>query len=195
MSPKTPDQNKEIREKTRQEIKDSAFELFAEKGFANTSVKSIAQKAGKSKGLIYHYFDSKDDILQSIFDDLTELGKQALNFSEDQSSTEKLEFMLNMIFGYIRESTEVIRLMISLALQPDAVAKLKSSIDQYNAQQIELMKPLFADLGYEDPEIEAYYLAAKLDGITLGHITLGNDYPFEAIKQKILNEYVADKKI
>jgi AcrR family transcriptional regulator len=192
MSPRTPNQNKEIREQTQQKIKDAAFELFAKKGFSNTSVRSIAQKAGKSKGLIYHYFNSKKEILHAIFDDLTELGKQALNFSDDQSSAEKLEYMLTMILGYIRESSEIIRLMISLALQPDAVAELKSSIDQYNARQIELMKPLFTDLGYEDPETEAFYLAAKLDGITLGYITLGKEYPFESVKQKILDEYVSD---
>lgn len=193
MTPRTPNKNKEIREQTRQKIQESAFELFAEKGFSNTSVRSIAQRAGKSKGLIYHYFSSKEDILHAIFDDLTELGEKALDFSEDQSSAEKLEYMLNMIFGYIRESTEIIRLMVSLALQPDAVSELKSSIDKYNAQQIEIMKPLFSDLGYDDPETEAYYLAAKLDGITLGLITLGDDYPFDTLKQKILDEYVSDK--
>lgn len=192
MSPRTPNQNKEIREKARQQIKDAAFGLFAEQGFANTSVRAIAKEANKSKGLIYHYFDGKNDILQAIFDDLASLGDQAMDFPEGLSSSEQLEYLLNMIFGYIRESTEVVRLMMSLALQPKAIATLKSSIEEYNAHQIEVMKPLFKDLGYEDPEAEAYYLAAKLDGITLGLITLRDDYPFESMKQKVLDDYVSD---
>lgn len=190
MSPKTPSQNKQIREETRQLIKDAAFELFAQQGFSDTSVRAIAQKAGKSKGLIYHYFNSKEDILQAIFDDLTALGDEAMDFPENQSPKERLQYMLEMIFSFMHESTEVIRLMTSLALQPDAVAKLKSSINNYNSHQIEVLAKLFADLGYDDPEMEAYYLGAKLDGIALGHITLGDDYPFDTIKQKILEEYV-----
>lgn len=57
MSPKTPEQNKEIREKTRQQIIDAAFEQFASEGFSKTSVAAVAKKAGVSKGLIYHYFN------------------------------------------------------------------------------------------------------------------------------------------
>lgn len=193
MSPKTPSQNQKIREETRQKIKDAAFELFAEQGFTQTSVSSIAQQAGKSKGLIYHYFDSKEEILQAIFDDLTELGDQAMDFPEGLEPKGELKYLLETIFGYIRESSEVIRLMMALALQPDAVAKLKSSIDQYNKHQLKIMTDLFTALGYDDPEAEAYYLGAKLDGITLGVITLGDDYPIETIKEKIMNEYVTTK--
>ena len=189
MAPRTPTQNEEIRQQARQQIRNAAFELFAAKGFANTSVRAIAEKAGVSKGLIYHYFEGKDDILHAIFEDLAKLGHQAMDFPEHLSSSERLHKMLNMIFGYIKQSTEVVRLMISLALQPDAVEKLKSSIDAYNERQIRVLAPLFEDLGYEGPEVEAYYLAAKLDGITLGYITLGEDYPFEMMKQKVINDY------
>lgn len=192
MSPRTPSQNKEIRQQTRQQIRDAAFELFAAKGYANTSVRSIAQKAGVSKGLIYHYFEAKDDILHAIFDDLVEMGDRAMDFDEDLSSSERLRQMLTMLFGYIKKSGEVVRLMISLALQPDAVEKLKSSIDDYNERQIKMLAPLFEDLGYEEPSTEAYYLAAKIDGITLGYVTLGEDYPFEMMKQKVINDYVPD---
>ena len=191
MAPRSNDRNQEIRKQSRRQIKDSAFELFARYGYSDTSVSGIARRAGVSKGLIYHYFSSKEEILQAIFDDLTEWGDQAMDFPENLSSRERIERMLNMIFGYIRESSEVVRLMISLALQPDAVAKLESSIREYNERQVNILTTLLSDLGYEDPETEAYYLAAKLDGMTLGYITLGEDYPFDNIKRKILNEYVS----
>ncbi|NGP75704.1 TetR/AcrR family transcriptional regulator [Balneolaceae bacterium YR4-1] len=189
MCPRSPTKNEEIRQQTRRQIRNAAFELFAAKGFAQTSVRSIAEKAGISKGLIYHYFDGKDDILHAIFNDLTEVGKEALNFPEDLSSSERLRKMLHMIFSYIEHATEVVRLMVSLALQPDAVEKLKSSIDAYNERQIRILAPLFEDLGYDNPKLEAYYLAAKLDGITLGYLTLGKDYPFAKMKEKVMNDY------
>lgn len=190
MTPRTTEQNEVIREQTRLQIQKAAFELFARKGFSETSVSSIAAKAGVSKGLIYHYFRSKKEILIAIFDDLASIGDQALDFPDELSPAGCLEQMLRMSFGFIKEQTETMKLLISLALQPDAMAELKPLIEQHSDQQVEILTQLLCKLGYEDPENEAYYLAAILDGIALGHITLKGDYPFNAITQKILDEYV-----
>jgi AcrR family transcriptional regulator len=45
----------------------AAIDLFAEKGFERTSVREIVQAAGVTKGGLYHYFDSKDDLLFEIY--------------------------------------------------------------------------------------------------------------------------------
>lgn len=194
MAPRTPEQNEEIREQTRRQIKDAAFQLFAQEGFTDTPVSSIAEAAGVSKGLIYHYFSSKEDILIGIFEDLQQLGEQMMDFSEDQSPTERMQQMLERTFYYMEQSSEVIRLMISLALQPDAVERLHPHIQKENERQVKVLSGILEQMGYEDPEQEAYYLAAKLDGIALGYISMGDDYPYQQIKQKILKEYVLDKK-
>ncbi|MFC4565387.1 TetR/AcrR family transcriptional regulator [Nocardiopsis mangrovi] len=44
-----------------------ATRLFAEKGFDRTSVQEIVHAAGVTKGAMYHYFDSKDDLLAQIY--------------------------------------------------------------------------------------------------------------------------------
>ncbi|WP_116047631.1 TetR/AcrR family transcriptional regulator [Amycolatopsis palatopharyngis] len=41
--------------------------LFAERGFDRTSVQEIVEAAGVTKGAMYHYFDSKDDLLYEIY--------------------------------------------------------------------------------------------------------------------------------
>lgn len=41
----------------------AAVELFARHGIANTSVQQIVEAAGVTKGAMYHYFRSKDDLL------------------------------------------------------------------------------------------------------------------------------------
>jgi len=48
-------------------IIESAIKLFAENGFHNTSVQEIANHAQISKGTVYLYFDSKEDLLLKIF--------------------------------------------------------------------------------------------------------------------------------
>jgi AcrR family transcriptional regulator len=48
------------------EILDAALDLFVEKGFAATRLEDVAQRAGVSKGTVYLYFDSKDDLFKSV---------------------------------------------------------------------------------------------------------------------------------
>ena len=63
MSPRSAKQFDEIRKQKKELILESALELFAENGFHATSISQIAKKAGISKGLIYNYFESKNEIL------------------------------------------------------------------------------------------------------------------------------------
>ena len=46
----------------------SATELFNDFGYTGTSINDIAKKSKLSKGILYHYFQSKDDGLFNIFD-------------------------------------------------------------------------------------------------------------------------------
>lgn len=48
------------------ELMDAALELFVEKGFAATRLDDVAKRAGVSKGTLYLYFDSKEDLLKAV---------------------------------------------------------------------------------------------------------------------------------
>jgi TetR/AcrR family fatty acid metabolism transcriptional regulator len=58
---------KEQAEETRNRIYNSAIELMEENGFGNFTIEDISKRAGVSVGAFYHYFDSKNDILEEIF--------------------------------------------------------------------------------------------------------------------------------
>lgn len=49
-------------------IRHKAVELFAQHGFANTSISLLAQHCGSSKARLYHYYTSKEAILFEVFD-------------------------------------------------------------------------------------------------------------------------------
>jgi TetR/AcrR family transcriptional regulator, fatty acid metabolism regulator protein len=51
----------------RQELLDAAVRVFARKGFRAARVDDIAEEAGAAHGLLYHYFRSKDEVLDTIF--------------------------------------------------------------------------------------------------------------------------------
>jgi AcrR family transcriptional regulator len=51
----------------RRELLDAAVRVFARKGFRGARVGDIAEEAGVAHGLLYHYFRSKDEVLETIF--------------------------------------------------------------------------------------------------------------------------------
>jgi len=54
-------------EEKRRLILDAAVRVFAQKGFHTSRVGDIAEEAGVAHGLLYHYFSSKDEVLETIF--------------------------------------------------------------------------------------------------------------------------------
>ncbi|MWB99319.1 TetR/AcrR family transcriptional regulator [Agromyces seonyuensis] len=61
------------------EVLRSAVALFAAQGYANTSVQQIVEAAGVTKGAMYHYFESKDDLLFAIYDRMLTLQQSHLD--------------------------------------------------------------------------------------------------------------------
>jgi TetR/AcrR family transcriptional regulator, fatty acid metabolism regulator protein len=51
----------------RRELLDAAVRVFARKGFSAARVGDIAEEAGVAHGLLYHYFRSKDEVLETLF--------------------------------------------------------------------------------------------------------------------------------
>lgn len=62
----------------------AAVDLFAERGYANTSVQQIVAAAGVTKGAMYHYFQSKDDLLFGIYERLLSLQRSRLDAILDE---------------------------------------------------------------------------------------------------------------
>ena len=55
-------------EDRREQIIDAAMQVFAQKGFTRATNKDIAREAGITPGLIYYYFESKEDLLKTIIE-------------------------------------------------------------------------------------------------------------------------------
>jgi AcrR family transcriptional regulator len=63
----------------RDQVSRAAVELFAEKGYANTSVQEVVARAGVTKGAMYHYYRSKDDLLFGIYERMLTLQQEHLD--------------------------------------------------------------------------------------------------------------------
>jgi AcrR family transcriptional regulator len=63
-----PNKNIERGRSTRTQLLEVATELFAERGFENTPVELVLERAGVSKGSLYHHFASKEALFEAVLD-------------------------------------------------------------------------------------------------------------------------------
>jgi len=91
----------------REQIIDTAWRLFREKGFGETTINDIIREAGISKGTFYYYFRSKDnmlDTLSDIFD--REYFRLAEKLPADMDSFDKLIMLNYEIHSFINDNID-----------------------------------------------------------------------------------------
>jgi AcrR family transcriptional regulator len=72
---------------TRQRIQDVALELFAEQGYEKTSLREIAERLEVTKAALYYHFKTKEEIIVSLFADLTKPIKDLIEWGKGQPHT------------------------------------------------------------------------------------------------------------
>src|SRR5580700_8130643 len=86
----------------RRVILDAAMRVFARQGFHTCRVSDIADEAGVAYGLVYHYFASKDQILDTLFLERWDVMLTAI--AEADASARPAREKLSAIAGFIIES-------------------------------------------------------------------------------------------
>ena len=101
-------------EEKRRLILDAAVRVFAHKGFHTSRVGDIAEEAGVAHGLLYHYFSSKDEVLETIFrvtwsDLLAEIDEIE---ASDAPARVQLERVAARLLGSWRIHPDVVRVLV-----------------------------------------------------------------------------------
>lgn len=189
MAPQKKQRAPLAQDKNRLNILKAAFELFAQKGYAQTSVDSVSVKAKVSKGLIYHYFDSKEELLKGVFLLMKEEADQLFSGMDKLPPEKLLTNMVSSSFEYITRRSKNFRLLLALTVQRDVLQGLKKEIEEMRNEWLRQLTQVFSSLGYEQPEAEAYLFCALLDGIGIGYTTVPAGYPMKEISELIMKRY------
>ncbi len=190
MSPRTAKQYDEIRQQKRRLIVEVALKLFATEGYHAASISKIAKTAGISKGLMYNYFESKEDLLIAVVDGgLDELISMFDNL-EAQLSDEGFRLMIDEMFMMVEEQKDFWNLYYSLMMQPAVMSLFEQKIKEVFPKMMAVIIPYFISKGIEDPETEAVFFFSMLDGIGFDYIVAPELFPLEKIKQRVLKMYL-----
>lgn len=87
---------KQVEDK-RQAILEATLRLISKNGFHGTAMSKVAKEAGVSAGIIYHYFDSKDDLIDALYKEIKRGFGRMINESFDR--TQPLKTQIRQILG------------------------------------------------------------------------------------------------
>jgi TetR/AcrR family fatty acid metabolism transcriptional regulator len=98
----------------RRTILDAAVRVFARQGFHRCRVSDIADEAGVAYGLVYHYFDTKEEILDTLFLERWDLLLAAIAEvdARDEPARDKLYEVASFIFDSYRYDPELMKVII-----------------------------------------------------------------------------------
>ena len=106
-APKTPPDKRRM-------ILDAAVRVFARQGFHSCRVSDVADEAGVAYGLVYHYFSSKEEILNTLFTERWQLMLDAIVEIDrrEQSARDKLGQVAGFIFDSYRHEPDLMKVII-----------------------------------------------------------------------------------
>jgi TetR/AcrR family transcriptional regulator, fatty acid metabolism regulator protein len=101
-------------EEKRKLILDAAVRVFARSGYHGSRVGDIAEEAGIAHGLLYHYFDSKEDVLHTVFRDNWGdlIGRFREVESADEPAGDKLAGIAKILLRTWRNDPDLVTVMV-----------------------------------------------------------------------------------
>lgn len=94
---------KEEAQETRKQILEAAEKAFYERGMARTTLADIAALAGVTRGAIYWHFSNKADLVQAMFDSLTEPLDELARASENEDEPDPLGCVKQLLVKLFRQ--------------------------------------------------------------------------------------------
>lgn len=181
-----------LRQSSKERIENAALELFAHNGYGHTSISQIAKAAGISKGLMYNYYESKEDLLKSIVRKVINFGDQLLRVGAELSKKgpeELLKFLIEASFQEVKKNIPYWKLLTSLAFQEDVLKAMSAELDEKRQEHIEMGTTIFSELGYPNPMAQAMLFGATMDGVFMHYVLAPNNYPIEDVKELLIKQY------
>lgn len=189
MSPRSQEQIEKIRSQSTGKILEAAFELMAKNGYEATSISQIAKQASISKGLIYNYFESKEDMLKALINHAMDEADHLMEDIVDEDPKHTIENMFRWFFTEVRERPEHWRLITELTLKIDKFDFVREMARNKLKEMAGFFGEMLKRTGVEHPEEEAFVIAGLFDGIGIQYLVIGKDYPLDQMEHFLIEKY------
>lgn len=190
MAPRSPEQFAEIREERKHQILEAALHVFAEDSYHGSSMAAVAKRAKVSKGLIYNYFKSKEEILISLVVDVFDevMDHMDLNLNEPLTKASFTQVIEKSVDEVVKNPQRW-KLYMSLSFQPDVTPILMAQMMPKIQPFMIAVNNYFMGKGYEDPMTMMRYYSAILDGVQMHILIDPENFPVEKVKQMMIDQF------
>lgn len=172
----------------KQKILISAEKLLHDTAFDAITLGNIAKNAGISKGTLYYYYSSKDDIVFDIADEyLKDLAKSLLEWANNKNKDTSLPRFFRYIFkrGVFNESGNLRLYLIGAAVSGHEALRERLS-QKYNYFKSTIAQKL-TERGTADAEYYAWLALAVMDGMLIQNRLGNNEFPTEMFIDSTVN--------
>jgi len=189
MSPRNRSQNEQVRTVSTGKILDAAFKVMSDKGYDAASIADIAREAKISKGLMYNYFESKEDLLKALIN--RTLGNSDILLEEIHSDNPAttLSNIFSWFFHELKYNIGEWRFLTGIMLKSEKFDFIKPLINQKINEYTQLFTMMLTQMGVENAEGEARIIGCIFDGIGIQYLVMGIEYPLDQLEQYLKNKY------
>ena len=150
-------------------IEEAARRLFAEAGFAKTSVRAVAKSAGVDPGLVRHYFGTKEELLRAVV--VLPVDPEVLVSAVAAGGADGAGRRLATVIVGLLHDSERIALLTAIiraaATEPEGAAIVRDVVTG------QVLEPLVAALGVDNPRLRGSLIASQVVGFFMGHQVVG----------------------
>jgi TetR/AcrR family fatty acid metabolism transcriptional regulator len=195
MSPK-----EELRSRRETQITRAAYEIIAQNGYENITVQDIADHAGFSKGIVYYYFKSKDDVMVSLFDSVIAVIDN--RFAEVRRGTPaprvQLENVIRISLNIVNEHIEFYRVIMVFWSQihhKQFMKEINAKLFSHWRREIEKILEMGMTSGDFTstivPSVMASSIISRVLGVSLQHIFDPDAFDLKVLSSQVVDEVLA----
>jgi len=174
----------------------AAFELFSSKGYDKVSLNEVIQKAGVSKGGLFHHFDSKYTLARDtlIWWATTHMEPGFMGMvNEKMTPQEILIHFIDFMIGIMAKEGGFTRFFWSVfdeaMRREDDHTIWVDFLEQYSI----MVSEIYVRMGVKDPKMKAMLLLSNMDGMALYCEMLkqtGRELDLDALREEFIRTYV-----
>lgn len=182
-------------------LMEATVRVLAKEGYQGLTLRKVAEKAGKNRGLVHYYFESKSDLLRSLLDHILEGTKRLIGVCEEEDVIDQLWTTLQFHAYGPGGSNEAGHHYYMAIVQLQALAAHDTAIRQRFTRNFCFMRDLITSIIEEgiardvfrpvDPGSTALFLLVTIDGARNADLTLDLDSSRE-ITLATLEQFVSD---
>jgi AcrR family transcriptional regulator len=185
----------QITEKRRKQILDAAVLVFSERGFHGARMDDIVKQSGLSKGALYWYFESKDQLIETILDDFFEQELVLLRAALSASGTvsERLKAFTLILMQDMQEMPSFLPIAFEFYAAATRQSPIRETLQRHFRDYRSALQSML-DQGVESGELRqvdtesiAVALMALFEGLTLLWVISPAEIQMESMAENLLD--------